>query len=104
MTPKKAKGTRKDEFERTYDFSRSGGSVCEMERRSLFRPVHDSTNIGTGAEYLCQDAERRQCPRQDLAVTSAVGRSPEQATTIEYERTCGTGTFEEDRPYPKLLI
>ena len=38
---------------------RSGSSVCETERRSLFRPIHDRTNISASFEYLCPEAERR---------------------------------------------
>ena len=36
------------------DPRRSGSSVCETERRSLFRLVHVRTNIGASVEYLCQ--------------------------------------------------
>ena len=38
-----------------------------------------------------------------LALTSAVGRSPKQATASEHKRTCGTGTLEEERRNSKIL-
>ena len=77
--------------------------MCETERRSLFRPVHVRTYVGASAEHLWQDAEKKQCPSEDLALKSAFGHSPKQANASEHERTCGTGTLEEDRRNMKIL-
>ena len=52
-------GAFDEKFKRPHDPRRSGSSMCETERRSLFRPIHDGTQIGASVEYLCHDAERR---------------------------------------------
>ena len=39
-----------DECERSNDPRRSGSSLCETERRSLFQSIHVRTNIGTSIE------------------------------------------------------
>ena len=46
-------------FKRPHDPERNGSSVCETERRSVFRPIHERANINARIEYLCQDAEIR---------------------------------------------
>ena len=53
-------GILDDEYERYNDPRRSGNSVREAERPSLFHSIHARTNISAGVEHLCQDAKRRQ--------------------------------------------
>ena len=53
-------GVPDDEYERSNVPRRSGNSVREAERRSLFHSIHARTNISAGSEYLCQDAKRRR--------------------------------------------
>ena len=45
--------------ERSNDPRRSGSSVREAERRSLFHSIYAGTNISAGVEHLCQDAKRK---------------------------------------------
>ena len=49
-----------DEHEISNDLRRSGSSVREAERRSLFHSIHAGTNISAGVELLCQDAKGRR--------------------------------------------
>ena len=49
-----------DEYKRPNDPRRSGSSVRESERRSLFRSIHVRIIIGTSVKHLCQDVERRR--------------------------------------------
>ena len=56
---KKKKRVLDDKYERPNDPRRSGSSVREAERRSLFHSVHVRTNyIGTSVEHLCQDGDK----------------------------------------------
>ena len=57
--------------------------MCETERRSLFRPVHVGTNVGTSAEYLWKNAERRQRSSEDLALRTDIKLSSKQANAGE---------------------
>ena len=54
------KGVLNEEYERFDITRRSGSSVGEAERRSLFHSIHDRTNISARIEHLCQDAKRRR--------------------------------------------
>ena len=49
-----------DEHEKSNDPRRSGSSMSEAERRSLFHSIHAGTNISAGVEHLCQDAKGRR--------------------------------------------
>ena len=53
-------GILHDEYDGSNLPGRSGSSLREAERRSLFLSIHDRTNISAGVEHLCQDAKRRR--------------------------------------------
>ena len=66
-----------DEYVRPNDPRRSGSSVREAERRSLFHSIHAGTNIWAGVEHLCQDAKGRQRTSKSLALISTFGHPSE---------------------------
>ena len=53
-------GNLNGEYERPDNPRRSGSSVCEAEKRSLFHSIQKRTNISVSIEHLSQDAKRRR--------------------------------------------